>query len=447
MVREKISRFGATNRETSAQCEVEDFTPHTSTRGLFITSISLLALFIVLGKPAGVFIAVAAIVTLLVSGLHKPTQRFAFRFGVGSASGKSEPKATYSTLKIAGPPEVSSVIVEAYFPGTTPFAAQLYVNGERTIEFSTKTVRTGPREQFHARVMPLGGSSDWFGLWSQLQLPDTLVLPPYTPLQRVPVSPIAKGLTGPRTTRRRGEGTEFRDLGLMAWGDSTRRIDWRASARNTSGAEQLYVRRTLAQSEATTIVMLDSRDEVGPEVATWGGFAEIRADHRSSLDLAREAAVSLAQHAVNSGDRVGFEDLSRPKRPVLPGTGQRHLQRITHAIALTAPIGAPATRVRAPMVPAGSIVYFLSTFLDDSSSTSIVALAARGHIVIAIDVLPTLSTWSMTDRQRSAFRLIQLHREARLRTVRKLGVPIVSWNSPERSQLLARHAVAARRHR
>lgn len=443
----KPATYGKGSIGASAACDPEDFTQHSSTKVLFVSAVVWLAIFIVIGQTPGVMIAVAIIVTLLVSGIKKPTNEFTYRFTVGSESGQREPKTAYSTLKISGPPQGGSAIVQVYFPGTDPFQAHIFVDGERTIEFSTKTLRSGPREQFHARVMPLGGTSDWFGLWSELQLPHTLVLPPHSPLQRIPVSPMAKGLTGPRTTRRRGDGTEFRDLGLMAFGDSTRRIDWRASARNTSGAEQLYVRRTLAQSEATTIVMLDSRDEVGPEVSTWGGFSEIRADHRSSLDLAREAAVSLAHAAVSSGDRVGFEDLSRPKRPVLPGTGQRHLQRITHAIALTSPIGAPARRVRAPMVPAGSIVFFLSTFLDDSSAASIVALSARGHVVVAIDVLPTLSTWAMSDRQQSAFRLIQVHREARLRTVRKLGVPIIAWTSPDRDQLLARHAAAQRRHR
>lgn len=441
------TQYGGFNTETRASVEPEDFTPHSSLALLFVSAVALLVLLIAFGQPGAAFIALSVVVVLAVSYLSKPAVPFTYHFEVGSASGRSTANTSYSTLTLTGPPEGGSAIVEVHFPGSDPLPVHVWVGEERTIEFWTTTLRTGPREQFSVRTMPFNTSGDWFGIWETLTLPRTLVLPPITPLQHIPVAAVATGLTGPRTTRKAGSGTEFRDLGAMAWGDSTRRIDWKASARDTSGNEQLFVRRTLAQSEATTIIMLDSRDEVGPEVATWGGSGEIRADHKSSLDLAREAAVSLAQHAITSGDRVGFEDVSRPKRPIPPSTGQRHLKRLTHAIAITAPIGTPAERVRPPMVPTGSIVYLLSTFLDDSSQHTITALIARGHRVVAVDVLPNLSTWDMTDRQRSAFRLVQVHREARLREVRHLGVPLIAWVNPERSRLLAQHAAATRRHR
>jgi len=226
----------------------------------------------------------------------------------------------------------------------------------------------------------------------------------------------------------------------MTWGDSVRRIDWKASAKLANGEETLYVRRNLAQAESTTFILLDSRDEVGPEVLTWGSAHEIRSDHRSSLDLAREAATAIAQRAITQGDRVGFEDISRPRRPLLPATGHRQFMRLQHAIAMAAPLGAPTDRVRAPMVPSGAIVYVMSTFLDDASLHTVGALVKRGHRVIAIDTLPHVSLWNLSPRHTTAFRLISLARDARLRNLKAFGVPLIEWAAQDSTQQLMQYA-------
>ncbi|WP_377465053.1 DUF58 domain-containing protein [Populibacterium corticicola] len=424
-----------------------DSSPHAWHLPLVIVCAFLMLLAIMTGNPSLAFLALAGLVTTGFGYVARQSGTFHYRFAVRSATGRAEPNIAYATAILTPPEHGARAIVEVTFPGTTPLLLQVDVSRKRDIEFSVKTLRTGPRQQFGVRVLPLGPSGDWFGVWSQSTLPNTLVLAPTTVLTHIPTSTVTRGLTGPRTARRAGEGTEFRDLGPMNWGDSQRRIDWKASARDTSGLEQLQVRRTHAQSEATTIVIVDSRDEIGPEVITWGALNEIRADHHTSLDLARAAAVSIAQAAIASGDRVGFEDLARPRRPINPGTGPRHLQRIRHAISLTAPQGSVPERVRAPMVPSGSFVYLISTFLDDAPSTTALSLVAHGHQVIAVDVLPRLSLWELSDRQRLALRLVMVKRDARLRMVKGMGIDVMQWTSENVSRALAGRAISDRRKR
>ena len=45
--------------------------------------------------------------------------------------------------------------------------------------------------------------------------------------------------------------------------DRLRRIDWKATARRGQNAGDLYVRRTAALADATVLIVLDSRDDVG----------------------------------------------------------------------------------------------------------------------------------------------------------------------------------------
>jgi|GEM_PF-5552016 len=330
-----------------------------------------------------------------------------------------------------------TALVELRFPGAKNQRVLVHVPGQRVLNLEVPALRTGIREQFSATVLPATSTLGWFADWLHLTMPPTLVLTPIHPLPPIPSAAVAKGLTGPRTSQRAGDGYEFRDVGPYVTGNTLRQVDWRATSRLAPELESLYVRRTFAQSEATTVIMLDSRDDVGPEIASWGSAHDARADQKTSLDLAREAATALAQIAISKGDRVGFEDLGHPRKPVPPGTGSRHLERLRHAVSLAAPLGGPKERVRAPLVPRDALVFVLSTFLDDAPKTTITSLVARGHQVVAIDTLPKVSMWSLIDRQVIAYRLLNLARETRMTECKHIGVPVVSWRSEDHGQQLA----------
>jgi hypothetical protein len=99
------------------------------------------------------------------------------------------------------------------------------------------------------------------------------------------------------------------------------------------------------------------------------------------------------------------------------------------------------------MVPSGSFVYLISTFLDDAPSTTALSLVAHGHQVIAVDVLPRLSLWELSDRQRLALRLVMVKRDARLRMVKGMGIDVMQWTSENVSRALAGRAISDRRKR
>ena len=131
----------------------------------------------------------------------------------------------------------------------------------------------------------------------------------------LPLPRRLQGLTGSHESARAGDGGDFRDVHPFTAGDRLRRIDWKATARRGQNAGDLYVRRTAALADATVLIVLDSRDDVGEQVAEW---SRNTAGHKgiSALDVAREAASSIAAGYIQAGDRVGFQDLSSRSRMI-----------------------------------------------------------------------------------------------------------------------------------
>jgi uncharacterized protein (DUF58 family) len=233
------------------------------------------------------------------------------------------------------------------------------------------------------------------------------------------------GLTGQHTSSRPGEGGEFRDIDLFRPGDRLRRIDWKATARAGRQGE-LYVRRTTATSDAAIQLVIDSRDDLGAPVADW---ARVRPRPAvSSLDVAREAASSLAAAYARSGDRVGFDDLAVPDRVVPPRAGARHRERVLRAVELTRATGAAHDRVRPPRLAPGALVYLFATFLDDQPVRLALAWRAAGHRVIAVDVLPKRDPSQLPQRERLALRALELERELRLAQLGASGAELLPWH-------------------
>lgn len=291
------------------------------------------------------------------------------------------------------------------------------------------------------------------GAWISLPVRDVVervVAPAIAPVASIPLPHRLRGLTGTHASARPGDGGEFRDLHPYAPGDRLRRIDWKATARRSQGFGDLYVRRTDATSDATLILVIDSREDVGERVEHWsaGPSAE---DGLSSMDLAREAAASLAAAAIGAGDRVGLIDIAAHDGVVRSGSGKRHLDRLLRRIAACEPSGPPLNRRRAPIVPAGAIVYLISTFLDDEATSIAVLWRAAGHRVIAVDVLPT----PLLDRSERhtilAHRLLMTERRRRVADVRSNGVEVFRWQEdaeqPPRAVVLRTLARVGQRRR
>jgi uncharacterized protein (DUF58 family) len=247
---------------------------------------------------------------------------------------------------------------------------------------------------------------------------------------RLPVAPRLTGLHGSHEAARPGQGGDFRDIHPFAPGDELRRVDWRATARAARRPGDLLVRRTTTLSDSSVVIAVDTAEDLGTVVASWGADDPDRSGI-TSLDLAREAALSIATAAVGIGDRVAYHALSPSGRSIPSGGGRRHLARVRDVIAATGQSDDDSRYRRSPVVPSGSIVFVLSTFFDGVAAQLATRWRAAGHAVVAVDVLPTPDESRLTREQRVALRTLLAERSDILVELRHAGVEVVAWTDPD----------------
>lgn len=311
-------------------------------------------------------------------------------------------------------------------------------------------VHSGRQRVVDVSYRLIGADGAWLSIPAPRETVERVVNPAIAPVASVPLPHRLTGLTGLHRSARAGDGGEFRDLHPYAPGDRLRRIDWKATARRSQGFGDLYVRRTDATSDATVILAIDSREDVGERVESWSATPG-RDAGLSSMDLAREAAASLAVAAIGMGDRVGLIDLSAHAGVVPAGGGKRHLERLLRRIAVSRPSGTPLSRRRAPLVPPGAIVYLLSAFLDDGVTSIALLWRAAGHRVIAVDLLPTPLFDGTEHYTHIAHRIVMAERRRRIADVLANGVEMFRWQEdaeqPSRVVALRTLARAGQRRR
>ncbi len=123
-----------------------------------------------------------------------------------------------------------------------------------------------------------------------------------------------------RLTRYRGLGREFESLREYVPGDDKRDICWTASARRGKLITKVY---QVERSQAVWIVV-DS-----------GRLLRARVAGLTKLDYAVNAALSLAQVALYSGDRVGLLAYGRSNRQRVPAArGSAHLRALVEQLAI-----------------------------------------------------------------------------------------------------------------
>jgi uncharacterized protein (DUF58 family) len=398
-----------------------------------VAGLALLLLGLVLGRPDVAVLGVPLVLGVLWDWQQRPTVLAPVRFG--SLQQESQPGLVAHSLAVGTAPGVATVLVRATAPGHRPVLALVSAERAREVELSVRTRRTGERDMFAVDYLEAGPAQVVKAEPASVGPVKVTVLPGVRRLGQLPLPGRLQGLTGPHDSRRPGDGGDLRDINLFAPGDRLRRIDWRVTARRSvqggpgdpGRLSELYVRRTFATADATVMLVLDSRDDVGPDVATWGDAAKVRQDEATSLDIAREAAASLAREYLSAGDRVGLEDLGRMRRPVPPAGGRSQLQRLVQRLALAQPEGEPKRRRRAPRLPSGALIVVFSTFLDDDAARMALLWHHAGHRVVAVDVLPRITSVGVTSRVRTAYRIVAMERGDRLLRLARGGVEVVHW--------------------
>ena len=395
-----------------------------------VAGVVLLIAGLALGRPDVALLGVPMLLATVFSRTRYPAGAHAVAEDPPDPANEA---GVASTIRISGG-ELAHVRVSAAGHRTIEFVARVPAEGSRAVDLRLASVRTGPQETAIADVR--GYTGEWEHDPVTVGGTRRLVLPSSMPLAHVPVPRNLRGLTGPRRSRRFGDGGELRDIHPFAPGDRLRRIDWRATARRSPNLETLYVRRTFADAEAAVMLVLDSRDDVGTDPRTWRHFGEQRVDEATSLDLARHAAASIARALVEHGDRVGLVDLALDARPLPPASGRRHLRRILHGLALSHPVGEPRARLRPPQLSADVLIYLFSTVLDDASAQLVRTWRGLGHPVVVVDTLPDVRPAS-DPRLAIAWRIVRMERELRLDRLAREGVPIVHWAASGRTEAAA----------
>jgi len=135
-----------------------------------------------------------------------------------------------------------------------------------------------------------------------------------------------------RHSRTRGIGREFESLREYQPGDEYRNICWTAAARRGKLVSRVYQ----IERSQTVWIVIDS-----------GRLMRARIGDFSKLDHAVNSALSLAQVALYSGDRVGLVAYGRAIRQQLPASkGSAHLRQLIERLALVREESSEADHLR-----------------------------------------------------------------------------------------------------
>ena len=187
-------------------------------------------------------------------------------------------------------------------------------------------------------------------------------------------------LQGDYRTLFRGTGVDFTDLREYEPGDDLRHVDWNVTAR----MDALYVRQYVEDRELTAWLLLDHSASMG--------FGPV--DRQKNLVLA-EVATTLAHVLAHGGNRVGAVLFgSEVEQVIPPASGRNQVLRIARELidAPTAPAPGTTTdlavllRAAHGLTRRRSLIVIVSDFISEPGWDALLALLARRHEVVAIQV-------------------------------------------------------------
>lgn len=179
-----------------------------------------------------------------------------------------------------------------------------------------------------------------------------------------------------RLKRQRGQGREFESLREFRPGDEFRDISWSATARCGKLITKIY---QIERSQALWLV-LDA-----------GRLLRARVGQLTKLDFTVSAALSLAQVALYSGDRVGLLAYGRkPQQRVGPGRGMPHLRALVESLAQVRAEALEADHFRASELLLSlqgrrGLIVWLTDLAETAATPDVIECAAKmaaRHLVL-----------------------------------------------------------------
>jgi uncharacterized protein (DUF58 family) len=227
-----------------------------------------------------------------------------------------------------------------------------------------------------------------FGFWRRrvwAAAPQEIkVLPNFQPLARYALLAVGDrlGQMGIRTMRRRGEGSEFRELREYREGDSLRQIDWKATARWQRTISRQYDEERNQQ----IIILLDC-----------GRRLRAKDGELSHFDATLNAALLLGWVALRQGDAVGLATAGGSERWLPPQKGRGGLAAIVDSVYALEPsldsmdYHGAATRLLTLQKRRALIVFFTNLRDEDTEELlPALALLRRKHLVLLASLRETV---------------------------------------------------------
>ncbi|ALF52995.1 hypothetical protein ACX27_09250 [Nostoc piscinale CENA21] len=244
-----------------------------------------------------------------------------------------------------------------------------------TTQDLTYTVHPRQRGEFpwgNIQVRQLG---TWKLAWHNWQIPQNVpvkVYPDLIGLRSLSIRLTLQSSGSIRQSRRMGIGTEFAELRNYHTGDDLRFIDWKATARRTTGNTPPLVRVLEPEQEQTLIILLDR-----------GRLMTAQVKGLQRFDWGLNATLSLALAGLHRGDRVGVGVFDRQMHTwVAPERGQSHLGKLIDYLTPIQPVllesdylGAVTNVVQRQTRRA--LVVVITDLVDVTASTELLAALSR----------------------------------------------------------------------
>ena len=192
-----------------------------------------------------------------------------------------------------------------------------------------------------------------------------------------------------RKARQRGLGRDFESLREYRPGDDLRDICWTATARRAIPITRQY---QTERSQPVWIV-LDCGRLMRSRVALAASSDAAPRRLHSKLDYACTTAVSLAQLALFSGDRVGLLAYGQGiQQRLIPGRGSAHLRQLIEALAQVRAESAEADHLRATAVlnrlqPRRSLMLWMTDLAESAMRPEVIDGALqllRRHVLLFV---------------------------------------------------------------
>jgi uncharacterized protein (DUF58 family) len=315
-------------------------------------------------------------------------------------------------------------VADKLFPGLTLADGRAWETGllkpGAVLELSYTVRASRGIYRFSAAAVEVRGPLGLLPWRGEIPCPaEVLVLPRYEELSRLEL-PARRTLPIPGTTRARrgGLGLEFHGVREFRPGDETKRIAWKAFARQGTPVVVEYEE----ERAADVAIVLDVRAK-----AYRGAAPEL-------FDHAVRAAAALAHYHLRQGHRVGLLKYGAYLDWVFPGYGKRHRERILWELA-AAKLGESEVfeelgRLPTRLIPAGSLILLISPLVlgDEEVIGKLVARGYRVFVVVpdpASTMLPGMEEGPEAELSR---RILGLERWTLLRRIRRTGATVVEWD-------------------